>query len=70
MPYTKTAKPETVWDKIAKLSTDWTKLPIIAFLLQEMGDYLLQENGSKIVLEDAVGHQDPNQWTKVAKPAV
>ncbi len=33
------------------------------FLLQELGDYLLQENGDKIVLDQSPGTKNTASWT-------
>lgn len=34
------------------------------FLLKEMGDYVLQENGYKILLEETWNYRLPITWTK------
>jgi len=37
------------------------------YLLQEIGDYLLQENGGKIVLQESFGFLTPTTWTNQSK---
>ena len=37
------------------------------FLLQEIGDYLLQENGDKIVLEESTNYKNRSTLTNTQK---
>ena len=37
------------------------------YLLQENGDFLLQENGGKIVLNQSWNFKEPITWTKQTK---
>lgn len=39
----------------------------IYFLLQEIGDYLLQENGDKIVLEESINYKNRSSLTNQNK---
>ena len=55
--------------------TDWTAQTKnettfdngLYFLLQEIGDYLLQENGGKIVLQESWNFKAPTTWTGTTK---
>ena len=53
------------WTNETKHSTSWATG--IEFLLQEIGDYLLQEDGFKIVLDPSVGSKSQPTWTNLTK---
>ena len=54
------------WTKTAKPSITWTLLPLVYYLLEQAGGYLLLETGGRIVIH---GDHPVVSWSKVAKPA-
>jgi len=60
------------WDNQTPSSASWTRPDErtqsmdkgLYFLLKELGDYILQENGYKILLQETWNYQKPITWAK------
>jgi hypothetical protein len=60
------------WDNQTPSSASWTRPDErtqsmdkgLYFLLKEMGDYILQENGYKILLQETWNYKKPITWAK------
>jgi hypothetical protein len=59
--WTEQSKNTATWSAGTKNTAHWS--PSDWALLQEMGDYLLQENGGKILLEESTGSKKGTSWT-------
>jgi hypothetical protein len=55
------------YTKVAKPIATWILLPLVYYLLEQAGGYLLLETGGRIVIG---GDHPIINWTKVAKPAI
>lgn len=59
------SKNSSVFSNSSKNSTSWDDR--VHHLLQEIGDFLLQESGGKIVLQESLGHIPSTTWGNLAK---
>ena len=50
----------TTWVETNKSTTTWSEQ--VSYLLQEIGDFLLQEDGYKLVIEPSAGFKNPTTW--------
>jgi len=65
MSWTEQAKNTSSFTNQSKTSSTWDYG--VYYLLQEIGDYLLQENGGKIVLQESTNQKTPTSWTNQTK---
>jgi len=67
--WSKTAKSTGSPTKVAKSTGSWDPLRLLSYLLQETGEYLLQEDTTRIALEWAWGRvaKGTGSWSKIAK---
>lgn len=70
--YTRTAKSTGSPTKSPKSTGSWDPMHLLSYLLQETGDYLLQEDTTRIALEWAwsLGVKPTGSYTKVAKSTI
>lgn len=61
MAWTGQSKTTSSFTPQSKTSSTFDKG--VDYLLQELGDYLLQENGYKIVLNQSLAFRNPTDWT-------
>ena len=65
MSWSNKSKTSSAWGNDSKNTSTWDDG--LAFLLQEIGAFLLQENGGKIVLQESWGGKNTPEWNNLIK---